>query len=98
MDDFFDQNVGEEDDTMMEDAPEIESAASVLVNGSRLPLEVGGPVLPTMKSLALEAGFGKFKVWLNGTEIRPKAISEGRASAEIRPEDNFEIRPFDEAG
>jgi hypothetical protein len=99
MSDFFDQDIGNEDDGMddvpMTNTPE---GASVLVNGSYQPLEVGAPFLQSMKNVALQAGFGKFKVWLNGTEIRPSAIKEGRVPSEVTPDMRAEIRPFDEAG
>ena len=98
MTDFFDQDTNNEfdEDVPMTDAPE--DGPTVLVNGSYQPLEVGAPFLGTMKAVALQAGFGKFKVWLNGAEIRPSAIKEGRVPSEITPDMKTEIRPFDEAG
>lgn len=66
---------------------------TILVNGSRQPLEVGANFMNSVKSTALAAGFGKFKVYLNGEEVRPST-----APAEISPEHQLEIRPFDEAG
>lgn len=98
MSDFFDQDMGNEDmdsDVPRTDAPQ---GASVLVNGSYQTLEVGAPFLQAVKSVALQAGFGKFKVWLNGAEIRPSAIKEGRVPSEISSDMRVEIRPFDEAG
>ena len=96
--DFFDQGTGNEgdEDVPMTDRPTDEP--TVLINGSYQSLEVGAPFLSTMKTIALQAGFGKFKVWLNGTEIRPSAIKEGRVPSEISPDMSAEIRPFDEAG
>ena len=79
----------------MNDRP---TGANVLVNGSYQPLEAGAPFLQAMKNVALQAGFGKFKVWLNGTEIRPSAIKEGRVPSEVTADMRAEIRPFDEAG
>lgn len=91
MTDFFDQDTGEfDDDTPMDNRP---NGASVLVNGSYQRLEVGSNFLQSVKNVALQAGFGKFKVFLNGTEVRPSS-----APAEIMSEHNVEIRPFDEAG
>ncbi len=66
---------------------------TILVNGSHQPLEVGANFMNSVKSVALQAGFGKFKVFLNGTEVRPSS-----APTEIRPDHRVEIRPFDEAG
>lgn len=95
--DFFDQGTGDEDDSVPAvDRPS--TGPSVLVNGSYQRLEVGAPFLETMQTIALQAGFGKFKVWLNGTEIRPSAIREGRVPNEVSTEMSAEIRPFDEAG
>jgi len=71
----------------------MESGPSILVNGSRQPLEVGAGFMNAVKSTALQAGFGKFKVYLNGSEVRPSS-----APAEIQPDHRLEIRPFDEAG
>lgn len=93
MNDFFDQDTGEEEDegnVPMTDRPE---GASILVNGSYRPLEVGAPFLQAIKPVAIEAGFGKFRVFLNGTEVRPST-----APAEVSADMNLEIRPFDEAG
>jgi len=98
MTDFFDQDTNNEfdEDVPMTDVPT--DGPTVLVNGSYQPLETGAPFLSTMKAIALQAGFGKFKVWLNGAEIRPSAIKEGRVPSEITPDMRTEIRPFDEAG
>lgn len=69
---------------------------TILVNGSTQPLEVGANFLNSVKSVALQAGFGKFKVFLNGTEVRPTAMRESHPN--VLPDDRVEIRPFDEAG
>lgn len=93
MNDFFDQETGNEDydgDVPMTDRP---TGASVLVNGSYQNLEVGAPFLQSVQAVALQAGFGKFKVWLNGIEVRPSS-----APAEVSADMSVEIRPFDEAG
>ena len=70
-----------------------ENGPTILVNGSHQPLEVGANFMNSVKSTALQAGFGKFKVFLNGQEVRPSS-----APAEIAPDHRLEIRPFDEAG
>lgn len=91
MTDFFDQNTGNE----TEDFQDVNSVgATALINGSNQPLEVGSSVVPALQALARQAGYGKFKVWMNGTEVKPSAIKD----SVIRPDDRFEIRPFDEAG
>lgn len=66
---------------------------TILVNGSHQPLEIGSDFMNSVKSVALQAGFGKFKVYLNGTEVRPST-----APTEISQDMRVEIRPFDEAG
>ena len=93
MSDFFDQDTGYEDG--MDDVPATErpAGASVLVNGSYRNLEAGAPFLQSVQSIALQAGFGKFKVWLNGTEVRPSS-----APSVVESNMSVEIRPFDEAG
>jgi hypothetical protein len=63
------------------------------INGSLRPLEVGAPFLQTCKNAALSAGFGKFRVLLNGAEIRPST-----APQTVEPNHRIELRPFDEAG
>jgi len=92
MNDFFDGDMGNDD---MDDVPTTDrpDGASILVNGSYQNLEVGAPFLQSVQSVALQAGFGKFKVWLNGTEVRPSS-----APAEVTDQMSVEIRPFDEAG
>jgi hypothetical protein len=92
MSDFFDQSTDEEFD----DNSEMDmggSGARIIVNGSSQPLEVGSNFLQAVKQTALQAGFGKFKVYLNGTEIRPSS-----APTEITPDMRVEVRPYDEAG
>jgi hypothetical protein len=92
MTDFFDQDTGRNDGG---NVPTMErpDGPSVLVNGSYQRLEEGAPFLQSVKQVALQAGFGKFKVWLNGAEVRPST-----APAEVGPDTRVEIRPFDEAG
>lgn len=90
MTDVFDQETGMEDDGPIIERP---NGASILVNGSYQRIEEGAPFLSAVKNVALQAGFGKFKVYLNGTEVRPSS-----APTEVRSDDRIEIRPFDEAG
>ena len=92
MSDFFDQDTGHDEDSNVPSTTNPDGA-SILVNGSYQRLEVGAPFLQAVQSVALNAGFGKFKVWLNGAEVRPSS-----APAEVTSDMNVEIRPFDEAG
>lgn len=88
--DFFDQDTGRDENVPTMDSPD---GASILVNGSYQRLEEGAPFLQSVQQTALQAGFGKFRVYLNGTEVRPSS-----APAEVRSNMRVEIRPFDEAG
>jgi len=93
MTDFFDQETGNDDDDNNVPTTDRPEGASILVNGSYQNLEMGAPFLQSVQQIALQAGFGKFKVWLNGTEVRPSS-----APAEVSSDMSVEIRPFDEAG
>jgi len=70
-----------------------ENGATILVNGSNQPLEEGASFMNAVKSVALQAGFGKFKVFLNGQEVRPST-----APSVVEAGQRVELRPFDEAG
>jgi len=65
----------------------------VRVNGSTLPVEVGSSFKDVVKEMSLNAGFGKFRVYLNGTEVKPSMAPES-----ISLGDKVEIRSYDEAG
>lgn len=69
--------------------------ASVLINGSSIPVEPGTPVIETVKRMALDAGFGKFRVFLNGADVKPSSFNTGDV---INEGDRFELRPYDVAG
>ena len=71
----------------------VSSGPTILVNGSYQPLEIGSDFMNSVRSTALQAGFGKFKVFLNGTEVRPST-----APSHIDEGMRVEIRPYDEAG
>lgn len=65
----------------------------IRVNGSDRPIEVGSSLVSTIKETARDAGLGKFRVFLDGEEIRPSeapdTVEEGM---------NLELHPFDVAG
>lgn len=96
MSDFFDQDTGyeENNNVPMEDTP---TGANILVNGSYQSLEVGSEFIPAVQAFARQAGFGKFKCFLNGVEVKPKT-TPGLADRLVEADDRVEIRPFDEAG
>ena len=64
-----------------------------IVNGAPFNLTPGSSFKETVLKLSTDAGFGKFRVMLNGSEIKPsmspELISEG---------DQIEVRPYDVAG
>lgn len=94
MADFFDAENDEDGDDDDGDGAMIESEQPTMyINGSYRPLEVGVPFLQCCKNAAVSAGFGKFRVMLNGAEIRPST-----APQTVEPNHRIEIRPFDEAG
>ena len=90
---FFSQNTGEREESGVSvlDAPT--DAASILINGSFQRVEVGAPFLQTVKNAALNAGFGKFRTYVNEVEVRPTT-----APAEFQADHKVELRPYDEAG
>jgi hypothetical protein len=65
----------------------------IVVNGESFRLETGVNFKETVQRFSRDAGFGKFRVFLNGSEIRPSqspdVVNEG---------DKLELRPFDIAG
>ena len=65
----------------------------IFVNGQKMNVEVGMPFASTVKEMAGQAGLGKFKVYMNGEEVK-------RSTAPENFEENMyaEIRPFDQAG
>lgn len=66
---------------------------SVMINGSYIPVEAGASMVETVKRMALDAGFGKFRVFLNGSDVKPS-----EAPQTISYGDRLEIKPYDVAG
>jgi hypothetical protein len=65
----------------------------VLINGATIPVEVGASFKDTIKNISLDAGFGKYRVFLNGAEIRPS-----EAPQTFNEGDKVELRAYDNAG
>jgi len=65
----------------------------IRVNGSDIALNAGDSFAGVVKQVARDAGLGKFRVYLNGNELKPDdapdTIEEGMA---------LECRPYDVAG
>lgn len=91
-DNIFDQSTGEDREaTTALEAPE--GTASILINGSYISVETGAPFLQTVKNAALNAGFGKFRTFVNNVEVRPTT-----APPEFQADHKVELKPYDEAG
>ena len=65
----------------------------IRVNGSNIEVDPGSSFIDVVKSTAQNAGLGKFRVFLNGVEIRPSEAPEVIAEG-----DHVELRPYDVAG
>jgi hypothetical protein len=72
---------------------EFSSETCALVNNASIPLTPGTPFKDTVMNLARDAGFGKFRIILNGSEIKPSQAPEV-----LNEGDKVEIRPYDVAG
>jgi hypothetical protein len=70
-----------------------EGQTGVMVNGALVAVEEGANFRDTIKNVSLDAGFGKYRVYLNGAEIRPS-----EAPATFARGDKAEIRAYDDAG
>ena len=68
-------------------------SASIMVNGTSLPIEVGSNFTEVVRNTALDAELGKFNLYLNGEKISPS-----EAPDTISDGDRLEIRPYDVAG
>lgn len=70
-----------------------QAGTGVLINGAMVPVEVGASFKDTIKNISLDAGFGKYRVFLNGAEIRPS-----EAPQVFNEGDKVELRAYDNAG
>ena len=65
----------------------------VRVNGSNIPINPGTPFAAAIKEVAKSAGLGKFRVFMNGTEVVPSSAPDV-----VAPGMRVELRPYDVAG
>lgn len=91
MSDYYDVNEGA-DQLYADDGSDPNTY--VIVNGSKKSIIPGVSFKDTIKNYAQDAGLGKFRVFLNGNEVKgpntaPENITEGS---------KIEIRPYDIAG
>jgi hypothetical protein len=84
-------NLDEEDEFEMEVATN-PNAPTAVVNGATVLLDVGDDFRRTVIGLASDAGYGKFKVYLNGSEIRTSEAPEVLNAGDV-----IRVTPFDKA-
>jgi len=65
----------------------------IRVNGANIPVTPGSNFKETVKAAAQDAGLGKFRVFMNGEEVKPSTAPE-----EISEGSRMELRPYDTAG
>jgi chaperone required for assembly of F1-ATPase len=66
---------------------------SIRVNGSELQLNPGADFVNTVKSVARDSQMGKFRLFLDGNEIKPS-----EAPSVVEEGMKLELRPYDVAG
>lgn len=86
-------DVWSQDEEHVEYDSDIPEGPFAMVNGSYISVNVGDSFKDTIQSLARDAGFGKFRVTLNGEEVRPN-----EAPDTILDNMQIGIRPYDVAG
>lgn len=67
--------------------------STLTVNGFVSNLETGASFRDVVIDAARNAGYGKFRVYLDGVEIDP-----ANAPATVPEGSNLEVRPFEKAG
>jgi len=68
-------------------------STTLTINGSTNTIEAGSSFRDTVVNAARNAGLGKFRVILNGSEIDPADAPES-----LNPSMSLEIRPYEVAG
>ena len=66
---------------------------SIRVNGSDLQLTPGANFVDTVKSVARDSQMGKFRLFVNGNEMKPS-----EAPSVVEEGMKLELRPYDVAG
>jgi hypothetical protein len=78
---------------MWEVNEQVQVSTTLEVNGDIRPIEPGATLKEVVIAAARQAGFGKFRFYINGEEVLPQnapsLIEAGRA---------YKIAPFDVAG
>lgn len=86
MSEYWDSNPEEE-------MSERESGTYIRINGANMDINPGSNFKTVIKEKAEESGLGKFRVFLNGNEIKPS-----EAPTIVEEGMNVELRPYDIAG
>lgn len=79
----------EENEGQVESTPQ----TTLEVNGSVTDLEPGAVLREVVINAAREAGFGKFRFYINGEEVLPQ-----NAPLTIEEGNSYKIAPYDVAG
>jgi hypothetical protein len=87
--DYWDGN----EDTVEESLEDTGYNTFVRVNNANVPVEPGNSFKDVVKSIAQDAGLGKFRVYLNGDEVKPDNAPETFGEGM-----RVELRPYDIAG
>ena len=90
-DQYWDQEVGVEEEEIRQrpEAP----GSFIRVNGANISVQPGASAVETIKATARDAGLGKFRVYYNGSEVKPSDIP-----TQITEGAMIELRPYDVAG
>ena len=84
---------GSEGTEFIEETGDTGADTFIRVNGANVPITPGTSFQSAVKNAALNASLGKFRVFLNGNEIKssqaPEIVQEGS---------RIELRPYDVAG
>jgi len=70
-----------------------EGRTGAVVNGEFIAIEPGANVVDTCLALAADAGYGKFRVFLNNDEYEPEDIPETLQEGDI-----LKVTAYDVAG
>ena len=79
---------------MYEDTPQ-DYTTFVRVNGAILPLEPGADFRNAIVNVAQQSKLGKFRLFLNGSEVFPE---QGDLPSNIEEGMQFDMKPYDKAG
>lgn len=77
----------------MEEMEDTGNGTYLRINGANINVDPGSNFKEVIKAKAEEAGLGKFRVFLNGNEIKPS-----NAPSVIEEGMRMEVRPYDIAG